>query len=82
MDIFNKQYTLNEWVNHKRDRVINLFLEHEYGFCPLGENEIIEYKEISTINISNLISKKQPQIKELKKCVTSINLWPHSPLKD
>ena len=58
MDIFNKQYTLNEWVNHKRDRVINLFLEHEYGFCPLGENEIIEYKEISTINISNLISQK------------------------
>ena len=58
MDIFNKQYTLEEWTTIERDKTLNLFLEHEYGYCPLKENEKIEYKEVSSINYEKLISKK------------------------
>lgn len=57
MSIFFETISSEDWVKEKRKKLLNLFLEHEYGFCPLI-NEKLNYNIVSEKNVDDLICKK------------------------
>ena len=58
MNYFKYQVSKEEWEDNERERILNLFLEHEYGYRPKECSQKIEYKEVySKVNEKVIIKK-------------------------
>ena len=57
MSVFVNSFNVKEWESSERNKMLSLFLEHEYGFCPIM-NEKVDYKIITEFTNENLVMKK------------------------
>ena len=58
MNYFKYKPSKEEWENSERERVLNLFLKHEYGIRPKECDSLLTYKDLDKITYDHLIIKK------------------------
>lgn len=58
MSIFVNTVSLDSWETFERERILNLFLEHEYGFCLIPKDDIITYSIVFEQYIDEMIFQK------------------------
>lgn len=57
MNVFLNPYNHNEWEEYGRNHLLDLFLEHEYGFCPI-KNEKLTYNISFQKDYRDFVMKK------------------------